>query len=152
VVETTVNRLLCCGCRRNGKAMGQLHWCWWRICPEINVFSRFQYLVFYVLYPFGTYLLTLSYESYRQLVGLLGQVTTRSQGRYLHRTTKTQNKRRHPCIESDQKPTTPVFGRAKIFILVVCSVRRYPRFLAEVRINISVFWDVTPAVCHNFTQ
>jgi hypothetical protein len=30
-----------------------------RICREINVFPRFEYHMFYVLYPFVTYLLTL---------------------------------------------------------------------------------------------
>jgi hypothetical protein len=34
----TVNRRLCCGFRRTGKAMGQVYQCWWRICREINVF------------------------------------------------------------------------------------------------------------------
>jgi hypothetical protein len=59
VTETTVKRLLCCGFRRTGKAMGHMHQCWWRICPEINVFFfRFEYHMFYVLYPFVTYLLT----------------------------------------------------------------------------------------------
>jgi hypothetical protein len=41
-----------------GKAMGQVYQCWWRICQEINAFSRFEYHTFYVLYPFVTYLLT----------------------------------------------------------------------------------------------
>jgi hypothetical protein len=59
VPETTVKRLLCCGFRRTGKAMGQVYQCWWRICREIIVFSRFEYHMFYVLYPFVTYLLTL---------------------------------------------------------------------------------------------
>jgi hypothetical protein len=35
---------------------------------------------------------------YRQFVGLLGRVISPSQGRYLHRTTQTQNKRKHPCL------------------------------------------------------
>jgi hypothetical protein len=39
--------------------MGQVHQCWWRIRQEINVFSRFEYDMFYVLYPFVAYLLTL---------------------------------------------------------------------------------------------
>jgi hypothetical protein len=40
--------------------MGQMYQCWWRICREINVFpSRFEYHIFYVLYPFVTYLLAL---------------------------------------------------------------------------------------------
>jgi hypothetical protein len=38
--ETTVERLLCCGFRRTGKAMGQVYPCWWRICQQINVFSQ----------------------------------------------------------------------------------------------------------------
>jgi hypothetical protein len=42
-----------------GKAMGQVYQCWWRICREINVFPRFEYHMFYILYPFVTCLLTL---------------------------------------------------------------------------------------------
>jgi hypothetical protein len=52
-------KLLCCGFRSCGKAMGQVYQCWWRICREINCFPRFQYHMFYVSYPFVTYLLTL---------------------------------------------------------------------------------------------
>jgi hypothetical protein len=59
VTEITVTRLLCCGFRGAGKVMGQLYQCWRRICLEINVFSRFEYRMFYVLYPFVTCLLTL---------------------------------------------------------------------------------------------
>jgi hypothetical protein len=59
VAETTVKRFLCCGFRRTGKAMGHVYQCWWRICREINVFPRFEYHMFYVLYPFVTCLLTL---------------------------------------------------------------------------------------------
>jgi hypothetical protein len=35
----TVYRLLCCGFRSTGIAMGQLYQCWWRICREIHFFS-----------------------------------------------------------------------------------------------------------------
>jgi hypothetical protein len=35
--------------------MGQVYHCWWRVCREINVFSRLEYHVVYVLYPFVTY-------------------------------------------------------------------------------------------------
>jgi hypothetical protein len=59
VAETTVKRLLYCGFRRTGKAMGQVYQCWWRICQETNAFSKFEYHTFYILYPFVTYLLTL---------------------------------------------------------------------------------------------
>jgi hypothetical protein len=38
--------------------MGQVYQCWWRICRETNVFSKFEYHMFYVLYPFVTSLLT----------------------------------------------------------------------------------------------
>jgi hypothetical protein len=31
--------------------MGQVYQCRWRICREINVFSRFEYHMFHVLYP-----------------------------------------------------------------------------------------------------
>jgi hypothetical protein len=59
VVETTVKRLLCCGFRRSGKALGQVYQSWWRICREINVFSRLKYHMFCVLYQFVASLLTL---------------------------------------------------------------------------------------------
>jgi hypothetical protein len=35
VTETTVKRLLCCGFRRTGKAMGHGDQCWWRIYREM---------------------------------------------------------------------------------------------------------------------
>jgi hypothetical protein len=38
--------------------MGQVYQCWWRLCREIHVFSRFEYHIFYVMHPFVTYLLT----------------------------------------------------------------------------------------------
>jgi hypothetical protein len=38
VAETTIKRLLCCGFRRTGKAMGQVYQCWWWICREIICF------------------------------------------------------------------------------------------------------------------
>jgi hypothetical protein len=59
VAEPTAKTFLCCGFRRTGKAMGQVYQSWWSICLEINVFSRFEYHMFYVLYLFVTYLLTL---------------------------------------------------------------------------------------------
>jgi hypothetical protein len=51
VAETTIKRLLCCGFRRTGKAMGQVYQCW---CPS------FEYHMSYVPYPFVTYLLSLA--------------------------------------------------------------------------------------------
>jgi hypothetical protein len=45
--------------RRPGKAMGQVYQCWWRICREIICFSILEHHMFYILYPFVTYLLTL---------------------------------------------------------------------------------------------
>jgi hypothetical protein len=59
VTESRVERLLCCVFRRIGKMMGQVYQCWWRICREINIFLRFEYHEFYVLYPFVTLFLTL---------------------------------------------------------------------------------------------
>jgi hypothetical protein len=59
LTQTTVKRFLCCGFWRTGKGMGQLYQWWWRICREINVFHRFDSHMFYVLYQFVTYLLTL---------------------------------------------------------------------------------------------
>jgi hypothetical protein len=63
LAETTVKKLLCCGFRRTGEEMGQVYQCCWRICREINVFSRFEYYKFYVLYPFVTCLLALHRNS-----------------------------------------------------------------------------------------
>jgi hypothetical protein len=56
-----VNRLLFCGFRRNGKAMGRSVSI---LAEDLSrnkclSFSRFKYRVFYVLYPFVTYLLAL---------------------------------------------------------------------------------------------
>jgi hypothetical protein len=59
VTETTVKRLVFCGVRRTGKAMGQMYQSWWRKCREINVFPRFEYHILYVLYLFVTYMLIL---------------------------------------------------------------------------------------------
>jgi hypothetical protein len=36
-----------------------------------------------------------------QTVELLGRAISTSQGRYLHKTTQTQNKRKYPCLEWD---------------------------------------------------
>jgi hypothetical protein len=47
------------GFRHTGKSMGQVYEYWWRICREINNFSRFECHMFYVLCPFVTYLLSL---------------------------------------------------------------------------------------------
>jgi hypothetical protein len=80
VAVRTAKRLLCCGFRRTGKAMGQLYQCWWRICREINVFfSGFRYHMFYILYPFVTYLLTPKrrgaiYDDYSN-ISVLGWIT-----------------------------------------------------------------------------
>jgi hypothetical protein len=62
VAATTVKIFLCRGFRRAGKAMGQVCQCWWRIFREINGFSRFKYHMFYVLYQFVTFLLTLPHS------------------------------------------------------------------------------------------
>jgi hypothetical protein len=59
VAETTVKRLLCCGFQCTGKIMGQVYQCWWRICREVKVLSKFKYRIFYVLYQSVTYLLSL---------------------------------------------------------------------------------------------
>jgi hypothetical protein len=67
VAETTPKRLLCCGFRRTGKAMGQVYQCWWRIRREINDIPRFEYHMFYVLYPLMTYLLIFSFITVHEL-------------------------------------------------------------------------------------
>jgi hypothetical protein len=59
VAETTVRGLLCCGFRRTAKRMGHVYQCRWKISRETNVFSKFEYHMFQVLYQFVTYLLSL---------------------------------------------------------------------------------------------
>jgi hypothetical protein len=44
--------------RQTSKAIGQVYQCWWKICREINVSSRFDYRICYVLYQSVTYLMT----------------------------------------------------------------------------------------------
>jgi hypothetical protein len=66
VAETTVRRHLSCRFRRNGKMIGQVYQNWSRTWREINVFSRFEYQKFYVLYPFVTYLLTFLRTNYNR--------------------------------------------------------------------------------------
>jgi hypothetical protein len=45
VAETTVKGFLCCWFRRTGKAMGEVHQCWW-ICREIG--SNITCFTFYI--------------------------------------------------------------------------------------------------------
>jgi hypothetical protein len=80
-VAETVKALLCCGFRRTGKAMGQVYQCWWRICREINVSSRFEYHIFYVIYLLVTCLLTLPRTYSLLLVGTLNLTISRRTGR-----------------------------------------------------------------------
>jgi hypothetical protein len=49
VAEITVKRLLCCGFRTTGKAMGHVYKCSWRLCREINVFQvRISYVLGFI--------------------------------------------------------------------------------------------------------
>jgi hypothetical protein len=49
VAETAARRLLCCGFRRPGKAMGQVYPCWWRGYVEKLVFIFFQVQISHIL-------------------------------------------------------------------------------------------------------
>jgi hypothetical protein len=49
------------GFRRTDKAMGQVYQCWRRICREINFFSQVRISHISILYPFVTYLTTVSH-------------------------------------------------------------------------------------------
>jgi hypothetical protein len=56
----------------------------------------------------------MKFDSYRQSAGLLGRAISPSQGRYLHRITQTQNKRRQTSMPRvGFEPTIPVFERTK---------------------------------------
>jgi hypothetical protein len=45
-----------------------------------------------------------NYESCRQMVGLLGRVIRRTQGRYLHRTAEHRKRDKDPCRKRDSNP------------------------------------------------
>jgi hypothetical protein len=49
MAEIAAKRLLCCGFQCTGKVMGQVYQ-WWRICREVNVFSRFEYHVLHFIF------------------------------------------------------------------------------------------------------
>jgi hypothetical protein len=51
-------KLLCCVFRCTGKEMGQIYQCWRRMSRN-TCFFKFEYNMFYVLYPFVSCLLTL---------------------------------------------------------------------------------------------
>jgi hypothetical protein len=55
-----------------------------------------------------------SFLIFRQSVGLLGRGISPSQGRYLHRTTQTQNKRRE--LELDSNPRSQCSSERKQFM------------------------------------
>jgi hypothetical protein len=60
--------------------------------------------------------LILKCGSYRQHLALPGRVSALSQGRYPHRKTKAQNKRRYISMpQVGFKPTIPVFDINKMF-------------------------------------
>jgi hypothetical protein len=60
VAETTVKRLLCCGFRRTGKAMGKECECWWRIFLEIHAFPVSNITCFtYYIHLWSIYWLSL---------------------------------------------------------------------------------------------
>jgi hypothetical protein len=91
-----------------------IHWssnvCWRNWCGYI---SSDMYVSFILIFIFihqwlyrsllGPGLFYRFIIFFTQSVGLLGRVTSPSHGRYLHRTTQTQNKRtqRHSCLEWD---------------------------------------------------
>jgi hypothetical protein len=60
--------------------------------------------------------ISLQLLDFRQSVGLLGRGISPSEGRYLHRTTQTQNKRRRtPMTWVGFEPMIPAFERANAF-------------------------------------
>jgi hypothetical protein len=50
LAETTDKRLLCCGFRRTGKAMGQMYQCWWRLCQGSNITCCMFYIHLWTTY------------------------------------------------------------------------------------------------------
>jgi hypothetical protein len=65
--------------------------------PHIYILLLFQWCSSPYRALASSYEVPWSY-TYRQLVGLLKRVISPSQGRYLHRTTQTQNKRRQTSM------------------------------------------------------
>jgi hypothetical protein len=59
---------------------------------------------------------SLQFLNHRQSIGLLGRGISPTQSRYLHRTTQTQNKRKHPCLEWDSNPRFQRLSGRKYFM------------------------------------
>jgi hypothetical protein len=90
-------------------------------------------------------------ESCRQLAGLLGWVTGLSQGRYLHRTTQTQNKCRQTSMSRvGFEPTLPLFQFAKEFhafdtwATMIGVIRNYLTSLTQI-----YFWLLSVHITYN---
>jgi hypothetical protein len=65
--------------------MAHVYQWWWRICREINVFPRFEYHMFYVLYSFVTYLLTFPRVSVKCIFTACPSVIGKKAFRYRNR-------------------------------------------------------------------
>jgi hypothetical protein len=94
---------------------------------------------------------SLQFLNLRQSVGLLGRGISPTQGRYLHRTTQTQNKRRQTSLLwVGFEPTIPAFEQEKTFHaldrVVMWSARWHIHVLVKVSNNVShnviqLFWS-----------
>jgi hypothetical protein len=59
---------------------------------------------------------SIQFLNLRQSVGFLGRGISPMQGRYLYRTTQTQNKRRHLCHEWDSNPWSQLSSEGRQFV------------------------------------
>jgi hypothetical protein len=76
VAGTTVRRFYVTGFDALAKRWTKVYQRWWKKCREINILSRLEYHTLYVLYPFVTYLLTLSlFRNLQTVAHWLGNIT-----------------------------------------------------------------------------
>jgi hypothetical protein len=59
----------------------------------------------------------MKFESYRQMLGLLGRVISPSECRYLHKLAKRWNAVRHRCLEWDSNPRSRYLSGPRYFVL-----------------------------------
>jgi hypothetical protein len=111
VAERRVKRLQCCGFQRTDKAMGQVYRRWWRICREINTFSGSNISWFAFISLFDLFTDSPSHLwTFRRTPSTRGSACHKKF--YLHRLTKTHNKRRETSMGRMRFETmTLVFDR-----------------------------------------
>jgi hypothetical protein len=97
------------------------------VCPTayLSVCLSIYLSIYLTIYPRCSHLehrtslkrfVSLQFLNLRQSVGPLGREISPTQGRYLHRTTQIQNKRKHPYLEWDSNPRSQRLSGRRYFM------------------------------------